>query len=401
MTTKRFTVGPEFNLHKVITEAEKLAARAVKKGLSGGYTVTTETETVEVPDKSSPLYVEGSTFNPTKPGTITYVVIEGEPVKYNGWAFVAKIEYVNGQPIVTGSPWYEGPAVDRSALQAGYCDHCKTSRARAKTIVVENESGERKQVGSSCVKDFLGSEVNGHWFSDKDPFDALDGYAGSGAVSLENLSYSLAQAACVIRQSGFVPAWKTFEQSTVSVVRLLKGIGTAKYVDEARKQYGLPTAEDEATAARALEYGKTLAGDSEYALNVKAVFAADWFDPKYLGLVVSVVGVLVRDEGTAREKAAAATIIEEQYAPDKTKIEITDATVARIIPVETQWGSSDIVILIGAEHRFKWFTSSTHWLAEGDRIDFKATVKGIDEYNGQTSTTLLRLKVTKTYDAAA
>lgn len=397
MTRREYTVGPEFNLTKVVATAEKLAARAAKKGLSGGYTVTTETTVTRIADTSSPFYVEGSAFNPTKPATVTTVVIEGEPVKYDGWAFVASVEFLNDLPVVTGSPWYEGEQVDRSALKPGYCDHCQTTRRRNKTIVVENEAGERKQVGTSCVKDFLGQEVTGAWYSEKDPFAELDGYRGSGGVPMESLPETLAQAACVIRQTGWVPGWKSdFQQTTAQVVRLLKGWGSDKYVRETRAQYGDPTDADYETAERALTWGRTMEGDSDYAANVRAVFATEdgWIEPKYIGLTVSVPAMMLKAEGELAAKEAAPQVTEALYAEPKTKIEIADAVVTDVIGFDSDYGSGQIIVIVGQGYRFKWMTSSYPGLQVGDRINFKATVKGRDDYNGKVSTTVLRVKTT-------
>lgn len=383
MTRREFTIGPEFNLPKVIAEAEKLAARAVTKGLSGGYTVTTKQQI-------------RPGINGGQPQSVTVVIIAGEPVKYNGWAFVAKVEYVNGSPVVTGSPWYEGPQVDRSTLRPNACDHCGISIARKKTIVVEDEAGQRKQVGTSCVKDFLGAEVTGAWYSEKDPFDALESYAGSGGVPMENLLSTLAQAACVIRQSGWIPGWKSeTDQTTAQTVRLLKGWGSAKYAAETRAQYGDPTDADKAVAERAIAWGQSMEGDSDYAANVRAVFAGgDWIDPKFIGLAVSVPAMMLKAEGRAADaaKAAETPITDTLYAPEGARVEVTDAEVTEVYGFATQWGFTRIVYLIGDGHRFKWMTSTDPGLSIGEKVSFKATVKGLDEYDGKVSTQVLRVK---------
>jgi hypothetical protein len=387
MTTREYQIGWEFNLPKVIETANKLAARATKKGLSGGYQITTRTQTKA---NASTGQMEET----------TYVVITGEPVKYDGWSFVAKVEYVNGQPVVTGSPWYSGQQVDRTALRANACDHCGIGIARKYSIVVEDEAGSRKQVGSSCVKDFLGAEVNGSWFSDKDPFDALVGYAGSG-ISMESLTVTLAQAATAIRVAGFVPTYKSdYQQTTAQVVRLLKGLGSQEYVAVIRAEFGPVTPEDSEMAARAREFGRTMEGDSDYAMNVRAVFDSDedWINPKFIGLAASVIGVMLREDGKKTE--AKADIADEVFAADKTKITISDATVTGVYGYDSQWGSGQIIVLVGRGYRFKWNTSTSPGLEVGDVIDFAATVKGRDEYNGQVSTAVVRLKVTKEAVAA-
>lgn len=404
MTRREFTVGPEFNLAKVFETARKLAARAEKKGLTGGYTVSTETTIQMLPDRSDPFYVEGAALNPTKPTTVTTVVIEGEPVRLAGWSFVAVAEWLGDQPVVTGSPWYEGEQVDRSLLKQGYCDYCQTDRKRGKVIIVENEAGERKQVGTSCAKDFFGQEVTGAWYSTKDPFEEMESYRGSGGVPMESLLATLTQAACVIRQTGWVPGWKAdFQQTTAQVVRLLKGWGSAQYVKEIRAQYGDPTEADVATAERALLWGQTMEGDSDYAANVRAVFASgDWIEPKFIGLTVSVPAMMLKAEGELAEQAKVAEtpITEALYAEPKTRFTIKDAAVTSVINFSSDYGDGQIIVIVGEGYRFKWMTSSFPGLEQGDRIDFTATVKGRDDYNGQVSTQVLRVKATKQEVAA-
>lgn len=54
------------------------------------------------------------------------------------------------------APGSEG-LVDRESIRPGECDHCHTVRPRSSVLIVRNEdTKETKQVGRSCVKDFLG-----------------------------------------------------------------------------------------------------------------------------------------------------------------------------------------------------------------------------------------------------
>ena len=375
-TSRKYKIGSDFNLAKVQAKAKALADRAVKKGLSGGYELSFEYEEV----KSA----EGTEL-------VTWLVISGESVKYSGWSFVAVVEYENEQAVVNGSRWYEGAQVDRSALKEGYCDACQTVRYRGKTIIVENEAGERKQVGTSCVKDFLGTEVSGAWYSDKDPFAELEGFNGRG-VSLYNISAILTAASQVARVNGaYVGAYGDSASTKSEVVELL-GLSTLKAAADAKAKFGSATEEDAAQAAEAIEFAKTLEGDSDWAANVRAVFAGEKIEYKRIGLVVSVLGALLKTKGQVAEKAIAEKITEALYAEVGTKVDIAEAVVSYITGFETQWGFTQVIYLVGEGYRFKWMTSSYSDLKEGDKVSFKATVKGLDEYNGKISTQVLRVK---------
>lgn len=367
------------DLGRTLSKAEAIAARATKKGLTGGYTVTTRTET------SAPNEF-GVSFERT------YLIIEGDGPRFDGWTFVAKVEYLNGLPVVTGSPYYEGPQVDRSTLSPNACDHCGIKTRRTKTVIVERD-GERKQVGTTCLKDFLGHDFSVAWV--KDPFGEFDGEGYRTGPLVFGVDYTLAVAACVIRQAGFVPASADDKAPTRGEVALLFGLGKAEAVAKARRKYGAPTDADKATAVEALEFGRTMNGVSDYAENLKAVIAEPFFPEKYLGLVVSLVGVYLRAKGEkAQRKAEGESITEALYAEPTTKVEFDKATVGRIVGFETQWGYSEIVTFVADGFRFKWMTSAApQFLEEGMTVSLKGTVKGLDEYQGQVSTQLLRCKV--------
>lgn len=75
-------------------------------------------------------------------------------IKANGWTVRARIEHMENGNIVTGfgdkpvdPAWFTVPA---------HCDHCKTNRFRSVTFFCENEAGELRQVGSTCLKDYTG-----------------------------------------------------------------------------------------------------------------------------------------------------------------------------------------------------------------------------------------------------
>lgn len=379
MTRREIPVSPDLNLYAVQEKAEKIAARAIKKGLSGGYTVTTEKRT----ETSS----NGQTVQKT------YLIIEGQPAKFNGYTFVALVEWIGDASVVTGSPTYEGAPVDRSTLVKGACDHCGTVRPRKSVVIVETESGERKQVGKSCVKDFLGDALTLSWFRTGDPFEELDGYTGIG-TPLENTFETLTAAASVVRQRGWVSkanAEFIDKASTASVVEFFQGRKPDK-AHEAREwealHAGFDAAVDGATAQAALEFAQTLQ-DSEWAANLKAVIAEEWFDPKHLGLVVSLAGVYARSQQKAAEEAAD-PVVEEPFGSVGDKVTLTLKVVSSSV-FETQYGITYANTFTGEGHRFKWLTG-TKSFEEGETVTLKGTIKKYDEWNDKVFTVLTRCK---------
>lgn len=379
MTTREYNISG-LDLGRTLDRARTIAARAERKGLSGGYTITTRTEQSE-PDAFGVIREK------------TYLVVEGDAPRFEGWTFVAKVEYVNGQPVVTGSPFYEGPAVDRSTLSPNSCDHCGINVRRTKTVVVERD-GERKQVGTSCLKDFLGHDFPASW--GRDPFAEFDDdeRAGSRGRYLLPVEATLTAAAQIIRQAGFVRSGEA--DSTRQNAAALLSLRSVEEKYLADKRFGAATDEDRATAREALEFGRTMAPTSDYVLNLQAVIGEDVFDAdRFLGLVVSLVSVFLRSKGDeAQAKAEKEQITEALYAEPKTKVEFAEAKVGRIFGFETAYGYSEIVTFVADGYRFKWFTKAApEFLEPGMTVSLKGTVKEADEYQGQVSTKLLRCKV--------
>lgn len=394
MTTIRYEISPALDVNAVKAKAEKIAARAASKGLSGGYVVSIESEHSEAVDPLTGL---------SKAIVRDFLVIEGEPVRIDGWTFVALVEYVNGDPLVTGSPYYEGEQVDRSTLRVNHCDHCRTDRFRTHYIVVENEAGERKVVGSSCVKDFLGHTLSLSFF--KDPFaefeDSLSG--GYGGRSYDRIDTALNLAACVIRQAGFVKSDSGSSETTKSHVADLLGWYGAKAYNAAVDQFGHATDEDEVVGRDAYEFGRTMAGTSDYVLNLQAVLKGEHFDPKHLGLIVSVVAVYLRAEEKERERKAAPQITEAPFAAEGTKFAKVIVTVTGEASVYNSYKSGyygDVYdtrwtfVTVDEPHlRLSWKTGSAVNFKVGDTIELSGTVKDANPWTSDKGVTYLTTRV--------
>lgn len=86
--------------------------------------------------------------------TAHYIIVEAEGTAViNGWEFAAALEHTPNGNIIKGVPGIEIP--ERYYKAAPVCEHCNTIRNRKDTYVVRNrETGEFKQVGKSCLKDY-------------------------------------------------------------------------------------------------------------------------------------------------------------------------------------------------------------------------------------------------------
>ena len=133
-------------------------------------------------------------------------------IKANGWETIAHIEHGGEGNIVTaiGSAkidptWYSAKP---------YCDHCHTVRSRLCTYIVQNESGDRKQVGKSCLKEYTGirPETAAIWAEIRELAPGMDcseeEFIERGYAPMFSTELVLAYACDFIDKEGYIPVSK-------------------------------------------------------------------------------------------------------------------------------------------------------------------------------------------------
>jgi predicted RNA binding protein YcfA (HicA-like mRNA interferase family) len=216
---------PDQNIEDLRARVEKLNKRAKKIGVPPvGVNVTDDTWQRETRDsrRGTKLVVP-----------YRFVVISGATPKYEGWQFAATLDRTEGKDEVSGIVIRRVPSLgdnddsyiasldlDHYRHSANHCDQCGYNRRRNHTYVVANqEKGEVKQVGSECVKDFLGGQnpdaiaKSAEWLRDLvDEFggeDREDGFGGGhAAVARPATEDYLAHVALMIRTEGYKARWR-------------------------------------------------------------------------------------------------------------------------------------------------------------------------------------------------
>lgn len=387
----------------------KLNERAAKKGLNGELTLTFER--VEIEDVVAGGIPVTKIFWDTQ--------LHGRAPSFNGWSFIATLDWDAAAGLITRTvPGFEG-LIDRSALRANWCDYCNTERQRNETyLLVNTETGERTQVGSTCIKDFLGQHVSPVQF-----FDAagsvesdLGGYGGGAAA--RDYDYTplsvLAVAWAVIQEFGFVRS-NEYGDSTPTKYRVAtvlyppnKGKAREDALALIRKlQPHIDRAKGQAELIRDFILSNEFAGESEYVVNLKAVVAAERVGYRHLGLLVSAPQAWAKAiERDLRRQAEKAELVNEFFGAVKDKVELT-VSIKMVSFIDGNYGTTTLTTLYtlvtSDGHLVKWFSSSAALgkdvTTESFRI--KATIKGFDEFRETKYTLITRAKVLEVIPAAA
>lgn len=320
-----------------------------------------------------------------------------EPVKLAGWTLVGVIDHTTEAGIILRSaPGETIPASYREA--ANRCDHCQTTRKRNETFVVRHDSGDLKQVGRNCLRDFLGTDATA--FAElatlvRDLARAVSDAGARGSNSGHYLSTReyLEWTACAIRLGGWVSRGMAYEDGSISTADETLNLMASKERDKPT-----PTPADTANAEAALAWAAALSGSlSDYEHNIKVVAQSDALNEKNVGLAASIVAVYLRNrERDMLRKHAAAT---SAHFGEVKKRAVYTLTLNGVRAFEGNYGPTYLHTFTDAGGNVaKWFGSRELDAEIGTPRTVKATVKAHDEYKGVKQTVLTR--VTE-FDAAA
>ena len=332
------------------------------------------------------------------------VELTAEVPKLNGWEFVGTIQHeANGNiirlvPDVALAPdgftkYYDIPA---------HCDHCDTFRKRKDTHLVRRDDGVLKQVGSDCLKDFVGHkdvhilmgylEMLAEW--NKGLSDAGPGGVNGGVYILTK---ELLDTSCaVVRVKGWVSKAKTISdksvQPTVSHVgNILWPITFSDYIKQLRKECVVTTVDLE-KSAKIAEWVSELVSDNDYLHNLKVAVDCEYTNVRNIGIVVSAVAAYDRTQRIVKENKEVK--VSEWIGEVGQKLDL-ELTLKRSQQIESQFGYSMLYILEDVDGNvFKTFYSGINKIdAEiGDSVKVKGTVKSHSDYNGKKDTALTRCK---------
>lgn len=83
-----------------------------------------------------------------------------EKPKIRDWELVASLEFIKNENIFNLVSGTEIPAELNQYKNTCACDHCKHNRKRLYTYILKNnQTNEYKQVGKTCLQDFLGTDT--------------------------------------------------------------------------------------------------------------------------------------------------------------------------------------------------------------------------------------------------
>ena len=368
-----------------VTKIAKINTRAAKRGFTGKLEVTGEP--VEVTSKNA-LGIEVT--------EILYdVEITGEAPSYGGWRFLATLDWDAEAGLIVRTAPGVTETVEREKLLDGWCDHCKQTRYRSKTYLVGN-GRKQLQVGSTCIKDFLGWSGNPVFFTEEGVTEEVESFLSSGSYVERRwtVETALAAAWAAIQVDGYQPA-SSYEGTTKGTVLAILDPRT-KWQRDAVKAYAPYVEKSQEQAKIILTWLRDVFnGQTEYAINLKAIAMSETVSARNLGLLVSAPQAWAKaQERDLIRRKERAEIVNEFTGAVGDKLELK-VTIQSIRYIDGDWGTSTLYVLLGEDRRvYKWFSSTAALgqTTDGTVYAIRGTVKKHEEYNGNKSTVLTRCK---------
>lgn len=389
----------------------RINKKAAKLGLRGVSVTWGQVETV-ADTRRDPTGEKGLVLQ------LLSVTVDGDEPILAGWRFVAALDHLTGDNgevanIVRCKPGEQLPEQYRTS--GPNCDHCGHNRRRAKTYVLQHENGEScfKQVGSTCIGDFLGAGLNPELAAqyEEELFGLLGGGwgddegfgGGGGGERFLDLDQVLAVSVAQIRLYGWTSRAKARDDfRAVATAEQVMGWLCFDYAraterDRDAHRAEAPTDEDRARALASKEWAKSLAAKSalsDYEHNLVVLSQVGVITFKHLGLVASLPASHQRELGREVERRAAAAA--SKHFGTVGKRETWTLAVSRINTSDGNYGTTYIVGFVSPEgNQAMWFSSRNPGVEVGQTYRVKGTVKSHGDYKGVAQTVLTRCAVTE------
>lgn len=353
--------------------------------------------------------------------TLRFVLVEVEGVaRLNGWRFVASVDHTpNGNIINRADYGVEVP--EKFYTTNTVCEHCNSNRARRNTyIVVNEETGEFKQVGKSCLADFTGglsaSNIASYYsyFNELVQGESVD--CGGGYRRYYDKMEMLHFFAETIRHFGFVKksadedgcrpyrptADRAYDYYTIIHNEFMgSDEGFWKQQQEmAAVNFNAESPEAISDTEAALAWLAEQDASGNYIHNLKTVCGMEFVSGRHFGILASLFATWKRETAREDERREWEAKKTQQRKTSNYVGDIGERLTITIVSMEcvTSWQTDyGITRLYKMEDTFGnvliWKSSKWIDLEKAELSTVTGTIKDHTEFNGLKQTELTRCKV--------
>lgn len=343
--------------------------------------------------------------------TLRFVIVEAEGVaKLNDWRFIASVEHTEKGNIINRADFaIEVP--ERFYSSSSVCEHCGTNRVRKDTFIVMNETtGEFKQVGKSCLADFTGglsAEAIARyysWFDELVKGEAVD--FGGGYSRYYEKNQMLHFFAETIRKYGYVKKFddEGFRNQDATVYRAFDFYRAIHdpyfsekdraycYEEIERVSFNPDSPEAISDTEAALAWLDEQDVSNNYIHNLKTICGLEYVTYKHFGIMASLFASWKRETAKAEQKKLSRKLsrhvgdVGQRFTFNVNSFELLTSW-------QTDYGTTYLYKMTDeAGNVLVW--KSSKWIEEPDAVKtVTGTVKAHSEFNMIKQTEITRCKV--------
>ena len=326
--------------------------------------------------------------------------------KFNGWKSLGLVQRKDG---IVQCYFGNSDLIKQYKDTDFHCDHCNKKVHRNSVVILENESCERKVVGTSCVKEFT-SGLDGNLIAEVNDYMRILEMRSSELYSLMN-------------GEDDADSESFFEGHSVRTYNVVDVVSAAKRVIDRRgfepsdsmkatwkfiiDEYDRTKVENEALDA--IEWIKSLSEDevlkSNYLFNLRQIIDAGYCTARHFGFLASLI--------PSYRKSEYKRLRDNNHKESSYVGNVGDKLSVKVVYVntfsyDTHFGTSNIHLFMDDNGNiFKWSTnnrldftvkdnhsnhSQWYYLDKGATIQLSGKIKEHSEYRNQKQTVLTRCK---------
>lgn len=322
-----------------------------------------------------------------------YVVEISGAYKVKGWELVAMLERTDYGNQIFKLKEVELP----SRFYSDYptCEHCGINRYRKHFGILYSQTEGFKIVGKSCLKDFLGQDIElfaAHLNIMKAAKD-FQNYDSDYSPTYIDVHEYLEAACDIVDKYGFVSKTANSPYSTAMMAYGLLYPDKCSYDITSRLHYDniFFTGKHEEEVDDMIKYISEQESLTDYIHNLKIAASMKYADKKQLGFLASLVPHYRRHiKYQNREKSN--PLKSEFYGNVNDRISIKNAPISCTFSGVNSYGQYFVYQIIDGNHIFMWRTNQEY---SKSTISLTGNIKDHRKYNEQNQTWITRCRIQK------
>jgi len=325
-------------------------------------------------------------------------------ISFDGWSFIATFQHLpTGENIIRAiSDDVKVPNFYRDTGSA--CDHCKVNRYRKDTYLLQHTDGNMVQVGSTCIKDFLGGNSPDDILNRANLASDIIGFmsgmedecGGGNSDPVYFIESVLAQTVACIRDYGWISKSKAKEDNSMATASWV--MNNFNPPRDPKFQKSIPTSLDHERAKMAAEWVEDLTDseveNSDYLYNIRAIARSGMVDSRTMGFACSIIPAFNRAMEAKNPKKIS------KHVGQLKKRQLFNLTLKHHFSYDGVYGVSHHYLFEDEDGNvIVWKASSSHDMIEGKKYCVKGTIKEHSEYKNIPQTLITRCEVMNSYDS--